>query len=383
VFEVVLEYVIAIVLALLLRQGLSPDEPLARTTDEGVAARPRRPGRFAWTLDYVIPLLLFIGTLVALVVASRLGNEDGTSTRVVLGIALALTVVLTIRRPIRYALAIGALLTMAVLVGKPALYTDRTFFGLNRVLDEDGRHELTHGTTIHGGQWTDSSRSRVPLAYYHPTGPVGQVFAAIDADRGWTDAAVIGLGAGSMAAYGGTGQRMTFYEIDPAVADIASDPRLFTFVADSEADLDIVVGDGRLTIADAPDGAYDLIFMDAFSSDSPPVHLLTREAMRLYLDKLAPDGLIVFNVSNRYLDLATVVARQGVDAGMSGLVQFDRRLDEAPEGDKQPSEFVVLARDDSALEAVAANERWEPLGAHPGRVWTDDYSDVMGALRLW
>ena len=130
VFEVVLEYVIAIVLALLLRQGLSPDAPVARTTDDGVAARPRRLGRFAWTLDYVVPLLLFIGTLVALVVAARLGNEDGTLTRVVLGVALALTVVLTIRRPIRYALAIGALLTMAVLVGKPALYTDRTFFGL-------------------------------------------------------------------------------------------------------------------------------------------------------------------------------------------------------------------------------------------------------------
>ena len=297
--------------------------------------------------------------------------------------ALALTIVLTIRRPIRYALAIGALLAMAVLVGKPALYTDRTFFGLNRVTDEDGRHELAHGTTIHGGQWTDPSRSGVPLAYYHPTGPVGQVFTAIEAGRGWSNAAVIGLGAGSMAAYGGPGQRMTFYEIDPAVATIASDPDLFTFLEDSGADVAIVLGDGRLTIADAPDGGYDLIFMDAFSSDSPPVHLLTREAMRLYLEKLAPEGLIVFNVSNRYLDLATVVARQAVDAGLVGLVQFDRDLDDAPKGDKEPSQFVVLARDEAALEPVAENGRWEPIGDPPGRVWTDDYSDVMSALRAW
>jgi hypothetical protein len=176
---------------------------------------------------------------------------------------------------------------------------------------------------------------------------------------------------------------MTFYEIDPAVATIASDPDLFTFLRDSRAEVDIVVGDGRLTIADAPDGAYDLIFMDAFSSDSPPVHLLTREAIGLYLEKLAPDGLLVFNVSNRYLDLATVVARQGLDAGLVGLVQFDRDLDAAPKGDKEPSEFVVLARSDAALAAVAENGRWRPIDRPGGRVWTDDYSDVLGALRPW
>jgi hypothetical protein len=298
--------------------------------------------------------------------------------------ALGVTILASIGRPIRYALGIGALLAMAVLVGRPALYADRTFFGLNRVtVDDEGRHLLSHGTTIHGGQWTDESRADQALAYYHRTGPVGQVFEAVEANGGWQRAAVIGLGSGSMATYGDRGQRMTFYEIDPSVADIASNPELFTFLRDTGAEVEIVVGDGRLTLADAPDGAYDIIFMDAFSSDSPPVHLLTREAMRLYVDKLAPAGLLVFNVSNRYLDLASVVQRQARDAGLTGLVQFDRRLDEAPPGDKEPSQFVVLSRDAARLGSVAANGRWQPIGWPDGRVWTDDYSDVISALRAW
>ena len=310
--------------------------------------------------------LLFIGTLVALVATARVGDEDGTLARTVLAGALALTVLASIRRPIRYALGIGALLALAVLVGRPALYADRTFFGLNRVeVDDEGRHQLAHGTTIHGEQWTDTELADQPLAYYHRTGPVGQVFEAVEADGGWEHAAVIGLGSGSLAAYGGAGQRMTFYEIDSAVADIASNPDLFSFLSDSTAAIDVVLGDGRLTIADAPDGAFDIIFMDAFSSDSPPVHLLTREALRLYLDKLAPDGLVVFNVSNRYLDLATVVERQAADAGLAGLAQLDVNLDEAPPGDKEPSHFVVLARDQARLEPIAANGRWRPSARHP------------------
>ena len=166
------------------------------------------------------------------------------------------------------------------------------------------------------------------------------------------------------------------------VVRISRDEGYFTFVSNCAPDARIVLGDARLTLEDAPDGRYDVIVVDAFSSDAIPVHLLTREAMRLYLEKLAPDGLIVFNVSNRYLDLATVVARQGTDAGLVGLVQFDRELDVAPSGDKEPSEFVVLARHEAALAPIAANGRWRPIDQPAGRVWTDDYSDVIGALRL-
>ena len=221
VFEVVLEYVIAIVLALLLRQGLAPVAPVAtrRTDDRVASATPAGLGRFAWTLDYVVPLLLFVGTLVALVVAAR-HRERGRDADA--GRArrsrLTLTVVLTFRRPIRYALAIGALLAMAVLVGKPALYTDRTFFGLNRVVvDEDGRHQLAHGTTIHGGQWTDASNARTSRS--PTTTALDRSARCSSADRTPSAAGRTRGGHRTWCRVDGglrwhAGQRMTFYEID-------------------------------------------------------------------------------------------------------------------------------------------------------------------------
>src|SRR5439155_6829326 len=151
-----------------------------------------------------------------------------------------------------------------------------------------------HGNTVHGRQSVEPDRRREPLTYYHPTGPIGQVFAAFSGAAAKSQVGVVGLGTGSLAAYGASGQQFTYYEIDPAVDRLAHDTRYFTFVHDSPARVEVILGDARLTLADAPPRQYGLLVIDAFSSDAIPLHLLTREALQLYLDKLADDGLLAF-----------------------------------------------------------------------------------------
>lgn len=183
---------------------------------------------------------------------------------------------------------------------------------------------LTNGSTVHGTQDLRPGQEREPRSYYHRTGPVGQLFAEQGQRLAGAELGFVGLGSGALAAYGQPGQTMTFFEIDQASVDIARDPELFTYLADSAAQVDIVLGDGRLSLADQPVGRFDALVLDAFSSDAIPVHLLTREAVDLYLSRLRPDGLLVFHISNRYLDLAPVLANIAEDAGLEGLIQQDR-----------------------------------------------------------
>ena len=188
-------------------------------------------------------------------------------------------------RPVRFALGVGALLLIATLP-PTSLHSERTFFGVLRVEEKGQRHVLVSGTTVHGAQSFAPGRQREPASYYVREGPLGQLFDALDGRA--RSVAVIGLGAGGASVYGRAGERWTFYEIDEAVARIAVNPRYFTFLRDAKADIRVVIGDGRLKLAEAPDGSYDLFVLDAFSSDSVPVHLLTREAVELYLRKLSP-----------------------------------------------------------------------------------------------
>ena len=195
--------------------------------------------------------------------------------------------------------------------------------------------------------------------------------------------AVIGLGAGSLACYGAPGQRFTFYEIDPTVVAIARDPRYFTFLQQCPPTVRVVLGDGRLSLATAPDASYGLIVLDAFSSDAIPGHLLTREAIRLYLHKLAEPGVLAFHISNNRLDLEPAVANLAHDSQLVGLTQFDETVtaDEARAG-KAPSHWVVLARRWEDLRALTTDGRWRALAARPDKtVWTDDFSNVLEVIK--
>ena len=199
---------------------------------------------------------------------------------------------------------------------------------------------------------------------------------------------IIGLGTATLACYARPGQRWTFYEIDPAVARIAQDPRFFTYLADCRArgvDLEIILGDARLRLRQSPEHGYRLIVVDAFSSDVLPVHLLSREAFRLYELKLAEGGLLAINLSSRYLDLDPVIARQAADAGLVCRIEHDVHLtDTEREAGKQPSIVAVLARTESDLGELAADPRWKaPVPRPAAHVWTDDYSNVASYLIPW
>jgi spermidine synthase len=175
----------------------------------------------------------------------------------------------------------------------------------------------------------------------------------------------------------------TFYEIDPAVERIARDARFFTSLQDCLPGVPVVLGDARLSLARAPDATYDLLVLDAYSSDAPPMHLLTREALALYLAKLAPRGLLVFNVSNRHPDLEPVLAGLARDGGLAARVRDDAavRPEDSMRG-KTPSTWVVMARALADLGALAADPRWQPLRGDPGdRVWTDSYGSLLAVFK--
>jgi hypothetical protein len=346
------------------------------------------------------------------------------------------------RRRVRFGLGVaGVVLAASAFSGQTPLDTDpnfslslihqeRSFFGVHRVQMLRGKSEqlghvrlyrLLHGTTVHGqqrrhrdefvvvrtlapllgadavGAAADAifareslrvvhGHEREPLAYYHHTGPISQVYEVV---CGQDPCAVgfVGLGTGTLASYVEPDQSATFYEIDPAVVRLAEDPAYFTYLRHCRGrpqpdgkPYRIELGDARLRLRDAADGGYRLIVVDAFSSDSIPVHLLTREAMQLYLAKLAPDGAAAFHLSNRLLRLPPVLARLAEDQGLIARENDDR--DESQPG-KIAARWVVVARDRQVLDRLSARHRgWQPLRAEARQpLWTDDFSNVFGIVR--
>jgi hypothetical protein len=362
--------------------GLSPHAAAPVVRDKEAS---RRRG------DVVYPLLLGAATAAAILVCQKLGVPPGPKS---LALMFALPVVICytfLERPVRFALGIAAVLLASSLyqgvMGKLE-YRTRSFFGVHRVtLDPTGQYRvLVHGNTIHGKQSLDPLRRRKPLTYYYYTGPVGQIFAALQNDPRTNHVGIIGLGSGTMAAYAKPGQDWTYFEIDPAVARIAQDPNLFTFWHDAEAAgtrLHVVFGDARLTLG-RTDERFGLFVVDAFSSDAIPVHLLTREALQLYLDHLDDHGLLVINISNRYLDLEPVVGELANDNHLFCLLDDDRFTDNSDElNGKTKSIWVVMARRESDIPRLRYQGGvWAPPTQRGGLpVWTDDYSNLFKVFR--
>jgi hypothetical protein len=281
----------------------------------------------------------------------------------------------------RFALGVAACLLFAQLLSSSETEaTTRSFFGVNRVrLMEAGAFRvLQHGTTVHGVTSIRPDEAATPLGYYNREGPFGRFFAAI-AGRGVSRVGVVGLGSGALACYARPGQSWTFHEIDPAVERLARDTRYFRFLETCGTDPRIVLGDARLTLAAIPDRGYDLIVIDAFSSDSIPLHLLSREALALYHRKLAPDGIVLFHISNRYLDLAPVVAALAKDAGSAA-----RHLVYQPEGTasvaRLGAEVIAVGQPGGDLSFLTAEAGWQPPPP-PAALWTDARSDIVSRIR--
>ena len=259
--------------------------------------------------------------------------------------------------------------------------TTRSFFGVTHVTrDAEGRfHELTHGHTVHGRQHLDAEQRCEPLAYYHRTGPFGDIYPAARRGAESLRVAVIGLGSGAMAAHSSAGDHWTYFEIDPAAIAVAQDTNLFRYLSDCTAGtFEIVPGDARLQLQRVPDATFDLLALDAFSSDAIPTHLLTREAMALYLSKVKSGGLIAMHVSNRYLDLEPVVAALANDAGL--IVRLCDDSDTDPAG-KEISQWAVFARSEADITGPLLRARWPQAMLQPGvDVWTDDRSSVLSVF---
>lgn len=256
-------------------------------------------------------------------------------------------------------------------------HSQRGFFGIVKVIEVEDQRAMMHGTTLHGAQYTDKARALQPLTYYAPETPIGQTFTLYDDVK---SVGVIGLGVGSVSCYSQPGQNWTFYEIDPIVVRLANDPSAFTFVSECQPDARMVTGDARIKLAHDPDGAFDLLFLDAFSSDAIPVHLVTREAMRLYLSKLSENGVFLAHISNRHLALDKVFARLAESEGAIALVQIYRPEDDSSGFDVTSTNAMLFARDEKTLERALATGKWEKISSDGERAWTDDYTNVIAAM---
>ncbi len=261
------------------------------------------------------------------------------------------------------------------------LSTERSFFGVYQVLQDNvGKYNtLLHGTTVHGRQSFDPMRQQEPLTYFTRSGPIGQVLSALNRDL---QVAVLGLGVGTLATYAKSGQTWDFYEIDPLVVRLAQDQRYFTFLTDSVVVPNLVLGDARLRLAQSAH-PYDLIVMDAFSSDAIPVHLITREAMQLYRHHLTERGLIAVNITNRYLNLEPVLASLAQHLGLFAIKRDDRNVSEVEiAAGKSASRWVVLAQHRQDLAFLTGDQRWQEIISTPNApIWTDDFSNLVQVWR--
>lgn len=368
VFNAVYEYPIMIVAALLLRPGFFN-------------------GR--WFLQPIFPgLLLIIGFAIYLSTDSLFEYLD------IIGGALILLAGLTYS--VRHSpLGLG-LLTAVILVftlglhslASSTLYQQRTFFGVLSVretviADENQRpekvHELYHGTTKHGAERLTAANITTPLTYYSRPGPIGQLFTEFDAENQHWNIGAVGLGAGALACYGKEQQHWRFYEIDPLIVAVAKDPKWFHYLERCNPQADMIVGDARLSLAKEPDNSFDLLIMDAFSSDAVPTHLLTREAMQLYFSKLKDDGMLAFHITNRHLALKKVLADHAEKLQLSGLLQEFNPENPAPL--VVATEWVVLAKQPQRLDRLRQSRlgHWQKLPlTFDLQPWTDDFTNIIG-----
>lgn len=371
-FERVIEYPLGLMLACLLLPQVDPGRDRAK----------RRIG------DFLLPLMVALPAF-ALARLTASPELQGPLTFFLLFAVTGLACFSFKARRVRFALAFGVLLLvmgqLADRVRGEQVYASRNFFGVKRVVAnrQTGMRYLYHGTTVHGSQWLSAERGIAPLTYYHPSGPAGDIFDRSDATAKTRRIAVIGLGVGSLASYARDGERFTFFEIDPEIEGIARNEGFFNFLGNMKGSCTVVLGDGRLSLARARPGSYDIILLDAFSSDAIPVHLLTREAVALYLEKLQTGGMLVFHISNRYLNLKPLMAGVAKEFGLHCLIREDSSAGDDPEQHgKLPSVYAAMGRPDSAVRHLEENPHWHPLSpTTTPLLWTDQYSDLIRLLK--
>ena len=267
-------------------------------------------------------------------------------------------------------------------LSEDAIVLVRNFYGTLRVRDtgtpeeKDATRRLTHGVIMHGEQYLAPARRMDPTTYYGPTSGIGRLINVLRESPTPVRVGVVGLGAGTLAIYGREGDFYRFYDINPQVIEIAK--REFTFLRDSKARVETELGDARLTLEREPPQKYDVLAIDAFSSDSIPVHLITREAMEVYIRNIKPDGVVAFHVTNRFLHLAPVVKQIAEHYGM----QTTLIVDDAEDNDLAKTDWVLVTKNAALLKRPKLMEGVEAIAPIPGlRLWTDDYNNLFKILK--
>lgn len=363
------EYPLLLVAACLLRP---PPSPLPTRAQENWAIRG----------DLLLPVALTALAIALLWVAGPAGPEALRPVARIAAIALLGIALLRFsRRRMRLAMAMASCLLFPAFVDtSDTLAIKRSFFGVHRVrsLPNENLIVLQHGTTVHGMQSTRPGEEFAPIGYYDASGPFGRLFATLARrESPITSVGVFGLGAGGLGCYAKPGESWTFREIDPAVVRLAREERWFHFLSGCGNRPSIILGDARLTLAADASSRYDLLIIDAFSSDSVPVHLITREALALYFAHLKPHGIVLFHVSNRYLDLTPVVARLAAEANAPVRHLLVRSRGESLR--RIGVELVAVAAPGGELDALVA-DGWD--APQPGPVlWTDERSEILGVIR--
>ena len=378
----------------------------------GIASGLIAPHTFNWIAEYPILIalavlcrpglalpksyveqIIFFGALavavLALVLFRAFQVEVDTDIFNWVVAALLIVTVLFWRDPLPFAAIIAfVLLANHYVLEVGGSRSVRSFFGVLKISESyDGRFRLlSHGTTLHGGQRVRDNDGKPlggrpePIMYYYNGSAMAQILDAARARTKPIRYAVIGLGTGTLACRAEPGDTVHYYEIDPAMIRLATDPKNFSFL-DECRPVQITLGDARLTLAEAPDASYDVIIVDAFTSDAIPIHLLTREAMAIYRQKLVPEGIVAIHVSNRHLELASVVA------GIAKANDLVSRVNEGTDVTENDSEYVFLgtvvaatAKDEN-FGPIAQSEAWELQKPDPKQwVWTDDYSNIIGSI---
>ncbi|PKM12238.1 MAG: spermidine synthase [Gammaproteobacteria bacterium HGW-Gammaproteobacteria-3] len=374
VFNAVYEYPIMIIAALLLRPNL----------ESSTASHKNQ-----WAKQALPPLFVLAAGLAVYGLTDNLPQYLDA-----LGVGLILLAGLT------YAFRAKAL-ALALLTGTVIFFTqglhsvlsntllqERTFFGVLSVresvlLDENGHsekyHEIFHGTTKHGAQRLAADLEQIPLTYYSRQGPMGQLFKTFDAQDSAWHIGVVGLGAGALVCYAKPGQNWTLYEIDPLMVEIAKNPEYFTYLQRCGQHAVVRIGDARLSLQQESGQTFDLLMMDAFSSDSVPTHLLTQEAIQLYFNKLKPDGILAFHITNRHLALKKVLADHAKQLKLVALIQEFKPQKELPL--VVATDWVVMAKNPETLAPLLKSRlgNWQKMPLYfDMKPWTDDFTNIIG-----
>ncbi len=306
----------------------------------------------------------------------------------VFGVALIITVFYLVfsklkTNPRMFNFSLAGILCCSVLVeplwtNHRIIFKHRNYYGIYEIYNAGSKRLLSNGTTIHGAQYLIPKRRKEPLTYYHRITPVGEVMSSTLFN--FSKIGVIGLGTGALASYINKDQEIDFFELDPDVSLIAN--RYFTYLKNCSGKLKVIFGDARISLNNSSDKRYDILIVDAFSGDSVPMHLLTTEALAQYRKRISVNGIILFHISNRYLDLVPVLFANAKATNSFASYRFN---DKTPDGDAFASFWFALTWDEGAFNKLAGELKWkkcDPAVIRRLRPWTDDYSNIAAAIKL-